>query len=141
MDPPQPIDANPHSSPSSDLPTSVPEIYSAAPTDDQPTVPEHNVDSTAPPLHDEPANLAAAAAADNIESSPTTPPTAQSSSVRISLLLTSGSRHPMNITKNYLKKRNSMPEDGDPYSLTVYQLKQLIWNDWRSGSFWPIYSS
>jgi hypothetical protein len=41
----------------------------------------------------------------------------------------------MSITRNFLKKRNVNLEDGDPYNITVYQLKQLIWNDWRSGNY------
>jgi hypothetical protein len=77
----------------------------------------------------------ATAAGDNIESSPISPTTSTQSIVRISLLLTTGSRHPMTITRNYLKKRSVVPEDGDTYSITVYQLKQLIWNDWRSGMY------
>lgn len=55
--------------------------------------------------------------------------------VRISLLLTTGTRHPMALTRNYLRKRNMLPDDEDPFSITVYQLKQMIWNDWKPGMF------
>jgi hypothetical protein len=79
-------------------------------------------------------------AEDNIEStSPiintaTTTPSTPQPVVRISLLLTTGTRHAMTLTKGSLKKKGFLPEDNDPYSLTVYQLKQMIFNDWRSGT-------
>ena len=55
----------------------------------------------------------------------------------ITLLLTSGARHPYKIDEKYLTKRNvSVPgvtEDGkrDPYSISVYTLKELILREWR----------
>jgi len=47
----------------------------------------------------------------------------------ITLLLITGSRHPYKIDKKYLQRRNSSVND--PYQLTVYNLKELIWRDWR----------
>jgi hypothetical protein len=64
----------------------------------------------------------------------TTPPTSPPVVVRISLLLTTGIRHAMTLTKGSLKKKGFLPEDNDPYSLTVYQLKQMIFNEWRAGT-------
>ncbi|KAI1098156.1 hypothetical protein F4804DRAFT_136540 [Jackrogersella minutella] len=69
-------------------------------------------------------------------------PTAASSggsdlAVGIELLLTSGARHPFRIDEKYLQKRNvtvtGKTEDGrmDPFSITVYTLKELILRDWR----------
>ncbi|KAI4686563.1 uncharacterized protein J4E84_005844 [Alternaria hordeiaustralica] len=49
----------------------------------------------------------------------------------IMLLLTSGSRHPYKIEEKYLKKRNVNVENMDPYNISVYTLKELIWRDWR----------
>ncbi|KNG51497.1 ubiquitin protein [Stemphylium lycopersici] len=49
----------------------------------------------------------------------------------IMLLLTSGSRHPYKIEEKYLKKRNVKVENMDPYNISVYTLKELIWRDWR----------
>ncbi|KAI1383628.1 uncharacterized protein F4822DRAFT_83249 [Hypoxylon trugodes] len=57
--------------------------------------------------------------------------------VDIMLLLTSGARHPFRIDEKYLAKRNvtvtGRTEDGklDPFSITVYTLKELILRDWR----------
>jgi hypothetical protein len=50
------------------------------------------------------------------------------------LLLTSGSRHPYKIEEKYLKKRNVKVENMDPYNISVYTLKELIWRDWREGT-------
>ncbi|KAF2842335.1 hypothetical protein M501DRAFT_1013684 [Patellaria atrata CBS 101060] len=49
----------------------------------------------------------------------------------ITLLLTSGARHPYKIDEKYLKKRGVNVEEMDPRNLSVYQLKELIWRDWR----------
>ncbi|KAF1970254.1 hypothetical protein BU23DRAFT_556921 [Bimuria novae-zelandiae CBS 107.79] len=51
--------------------------------------------------------------------------------VIIMLLLTTGARHPYKIDERYLKKRNVSVEDMDPYNISVYTLKELIWRDWR----------
>lgn len=49
------------------------------------------------------------------------------------LLLTTGARHPYKIDGKYLKKRNVEVEEMDPYNISVYTLKELIWRDWREG--------
>lgn len=55
----------------------------------------------------------------------------------ITLLLTSGARHPYKIDEKYLTKRNvnvtGVTEGGkkDPYSISVYTLKELILREWR----------
>ena len=53
--------------------------------------------------------------------------------VVIMLLLTTGARHPYKIDERYLKKRNVTVENMDPYNISVYTLKELIWRDWREG--------
>lgn len=55
----------------------------------------------------------------------------------ITLLLTSGARHPYKLDEKYLTKRNvtvpALTESGrkDPYSISVYTLKELILREWR----------
>jgi hypothetical protein len=55
----------------------------------------------------------------------------------ITLLLTSGARHPYKIDEKYLTKRNvnvpGVTESGrkDPFSISVYTLKELILREWR----------
>ena len=54
-------------------------------------------------------------------------------SLVITLLLTTGSRHPFTIDGKYLKKRSVNVENSDPFLMSVYTLKELIWREWRSG--------
>lgn len=54
-------------------------------------------------------------------------------SLVITLLLTTGSRHPFTIDTKYLKKRSVNVENYDPFLMSVYTLKELIWREWRSG--------
>jgi hypothetical protein len=61
------------------------------------------------------------------------PDTSNGPVVVITLLLTSGARHPYKIDERYLKKRNVNVEAMDPYNISVYTLKELIWRDWREG--------
>jgi hypothetical protein len=55
----------------------------------------------------------------------------------ITLLLTTGARHPYRIDERYLTKRNvnvpSTTDEGkvDPFSISVYTLKELILREWR----------
>lgn len=55
----------------------------------------------------------------------------------ITLLLTSGARHPYKLDEKYLTKRNvnvpGVTEAGkkDPFSISVYTLKELILREWR----------
>ncbi|KAG6019032.1 hypothetical protein E4U41_003435 [Claviceps citrina] len=56
----------------------------------------------------------------------------------ITLLLTSGSRHPYRIDARYLTRRNiAMPDETDagrpdPFSISIYTLKELILREWRN---------
>lgn len=54
-------------------------------------------------------------------------------SLAITLLLTTGSRHPFTIDGKYLRKRSVNVENFDPFLMSVYTLKELIWREWRSG--------
>ncbi|KAJ5121325.1 uncharacterized protein N7515_009286 [Penicillium bovifimosum] len=53
-------------------------------------------------------------------------------SLMITLLLTTGSRHPFTIDGKYLRKRSVNVENSDPFLMSVYTLKELIWREWRS---------
>ncbi|KAE8354382.1 ubiquitin-related domain-containing protein [Aspergillus coremiiformis] len=55
----------------------------------------------------------------------------QGPSLVITLLLTSGSRHPFQIDGQYLRKRSVNVENYDPFAMSVYTLKELIWREWR----------
>lgn len=61
------------------------------------------------------------------------PDPASGPAVVITLLLTSGARHPYKIDEKYLRKRNVTVEAMDPFNISVYTLKELIWRDWREG--------
>lgn len=54
-------------------------------------------------------------------------------SLVITLLLTTGARHPFKIDGKYLRKRGVNVENYDPFCMSVYTLKELIWREWRSG--------
>lgn len=51
----------------------------------------------------------------------------------ITLLLTTGARHPFKIDGKYLRGRSVNVENDDPFNMSVYTLKELIWREWRSG--------
>jgi hypothetical protein len=50
------------------------------------------------------------------------------------LLPSTGARHPYKIDEKYLKKRNVLVDNMDPYNISVGTLKDLIWRDWREGT-------
>lgn len=56
----------------------------------------------------------------------------------ITLLLTSGGRHPYKLDARYLTRRSvTIPEETeeglpDPFSISIYTLKELILREWRS---------
>lgn len=66
-------------------------------------------------------------------SEPNSPPVCN-----ITLLLTTGSRHPYKLDAKYLARRNVVvPETTeaghpDPFSISIYTLKELILREWRS---------
>ncbi|QUC20189.1 uncharacterized protein UV8b_04430 [Ustilaginoidea virens] len=68
----------------------------------------------------------------------TTPDPCDGPVCNITLLLTSGSRHPYKIDGKYLTRRNVVIPDAtesglpDPFSISIYTLKELILREWRS---------
>lgn len=51
----------------------------------------------------------------------------------ITILLITGARHPFKIDERYLKKRNVAIDGDNPFNMSVYTLKELIWREWRDG--------
>lgn len=51
----------------------------------------------------------------------------------ITLLLTTGARHPFRIDRKYLRRRSVKVDNDDPFNMSVYTLKELIWREWRAG--------
>jgi hypothetical protein len=78
------------------------------------------------------ASEAIGAASEGESSAPKADPEA-GPTVLITLLLTTGKRHPYKIDAKYLRKRNVTVEDNDPWNLPVQTLKELILRDWRDG--------
>jgi hypothetical protein len=54
-------------------------------------------------------------------------------SLTIVLLLITGTRHPFKIDANYLRKREVSVDNYDPFAMSVYTLKELIWRAWQEG--------
>ncbi|KAL4983541.1 ubiquitin-related domain-containing protein [Aspergillus falconensis] len=52
-------------------------------------------------------------------------------SLTIVLLLITGTRHPFKIDANYLRKRDVSVDNYDPFAMSVYTLKELIWRAWQ----------
>ncbi|KAK4543538.1 hypothetical protein LTR36_005433 [Oleoguttula mirabilis] len=67
---------------------------------------------------------------------PIAPPASTGPVLSITLMLTTGARHPYKIDEKYLRNRNcqALASDGtfDPRELNGYKLKELIWTDWRN---------
>ncbi|BDD55362.1 hypothetical protein MAP00_000889 [Monascus purpureus] len=53
-------------------------------------------------------------------------------SLSVTLLLTNGARHPLKIDGRYLRKYSINVPNYDPFEMSVYSLKELIWRDWHS---------
>jgi hypothetical protein len=49
----------------------------------------------------------------------------------VTLLLTSGARHPFKLDSKYFAKRSVDVPSNDPFNLSVYKLKELILREWR----------
>ncbi|KAM5438926.1 hypothetical protein McanMca71_000561 [Microsporum canis] len=64
--------------------------------------------------------------------SQTTPSQDDGPTLLLNILLTSGGKHPFKLDGKYLRKREVNVTDNDPFSMSVYTLKELIWREWRS---------
>ncbi|KAL2820477.1 ubiquitin-related domain-containing protein [Aspergillus cavernicola] len=52
-------------------------------------------------------------------------------SLTIVLLLITGTRYPIKIDKDFLRKRDVSVDNYDPFAMSVYTLKELIWRSWQ----------
>ncbi|KAM3086251.1 hypothetical protein ACMFMG_000389 [Clarireedia jacksonii] len=132
---PAPIITNNHSAANNTIsPPAVPASSAEAPattTTPQFSNPEPNISRPDP--------VASTSSTSAMSSSSTPPPAdaAANPTLTITLLLTSGSRHPYKIDEKYLNKRGvnvpDVTEAGrkDPFSISVYTLKELILREWR----------
>lgn len=126
--PPQPSTAPP--------PTSTDHPSTPAPP------PDHDT-SINPPGTSTPAEPAALGRSNTVESAlgpegaapAALPPDSSEPVLRITLMLTTGARHPYTISSKYLASRKVTALDGhgnfDPREMSAYKLKELIWTDWR----------
>ncbi|KAK5998555.1 hypothetical protein PT974_00936 [Cladobotryum mycophilum] len=95
-------------------------------------------DAPVPPSKDERREsiMAIGPAQDEIKAAPSGPDSGPV--CNITLLLTSGSRHPYKLDAKYLRRRNvDIPDkdangNPDPFSISIYTLKELILREWRS---------
>ncbi|OJJ77133.1 hypothetical protein ASPBRDRAFT_24841 [Aspergillus brasiliensis CBS 101740] len=85
--------------------------------------PEQNDEAKAPAAGSEPSSQVSDEAAKEEEDT--------GPSLVITLLLITGSRHPFKIDGKYLRKRSVNVENYDPFAMSVYTLKELIWREWR----------
>ncbi|KAF4973528.1 hypothetical protein FZEAL_9311 [Fusarium zealandicum] len=89
-----------------------------------------------PPPTKQDSNLGIGPAVDDIRA--VAPGSTDGPVCNITLLLTSGSRHPYKLDAKYLSRRNvdipDQTESGlpDPFSISIYTLKELILREWRS---------
>lgn len=99
-----------------------------------------SADATPPPPITRLDSVAIGPARDQLvgsEEAPITPVVGAGPVLAITLLLHTGARHPYKIDERYLAKRGvdvpSQTEAGkpDPYSISVYTLKELILREWR----------
>ena len=111
-------------------PTSQPTAYQAATSD--PLAQTSTTASAGPGTLDRKVSTAIGPSSDQpipiAKDTETTGPT-----LMITLLLTSGARHPFKLDSKYLNKRNVKVADNDPFNLSVYTLKELILREWRDG--------
>lgn len=95
------------------------------------------INTAAPESSSTPAPEESAAISQSVESTPSAAITEAGPVLVITLLLGSGARHPYKIDEKYLTKRNvdvpGVTEGGrkDPFSISVYTLKELILREWR----------
>lgn len=141
---------------------------SSAPADTTPSHPEHNTvtesnteskpsapaaDGETPAAADAPStedvtqtpeeqkDAAAEKASEGEEENPDAELEESGSTLTITLLLITGARHPFKIDGKYLRKRSVNVDNYDPFAMSVYTLKELIWREWRSGVFYAVYLS
>ncbi|EFR00177.1 hypothetical protein MGYG_03182 [Nannizzia gypsea CBS 118893] len=68
----------------------------------------------------------------SVSLSQSTPSSNDGPTLLLNILLTSGGKHPFKLDSKYLRKREVNVADNDPFAMSVYTLKELIWREWRS---------
>ncbi|GAQ42783.1 hypothetical protein AtubIFM55763_009402 [Aspergillus tubingensis] len=120
---PSSVDAKPTDNNEDNTPAPVPK---QDPVDAAPSAsasPEQHDEAKAPAAGSEPSSQGSDEAAKEEEDT--------GPSLVITLLLITGSRHPFKIDGKYLRKRSVNVENYDPFAMSVYTLKELIWREWR----------
>lgn len=95
--------------------------------------PESMSNTTPPPLTREMTRPAIGPATDKPSPLPPKETEIEGPCLYITLLLTTGARHPFRLDQRYLKKRNVEVEGNNPVNMSFYKLKELILRDWREG--------
>lgn len=110
-----------------DMPPSDPQSAAPAPPQEMSQIEPHTSD---PKKSDSSSNPAMGP---SLTSEEPAPETSQDSSevLLITLLLTTGARHPFKIDSKYLRKREVEVDNYDPYAISGYKLKELILREWR----------
>lgn len=138
----QPVEMNtlPSSEQSSHIP--IDEVEPSKTTDPLSLIPPSNDDTQTTLLANPPVDGAAPISSEaNALQTPepahiTTPsvitPASSEDIVLITLLLNTGSRHLFKIDTKYLARRSVTTTD--PFEISVYTTKELIWKDWRDGN-------
>ena len=114
------------------LPGTSATVDSSSRTPDVPPVPPEPLVSP-PPLIREATGPAIGPATDKPASN-SREPDVEGPVLYITLLLTTGARHPFRLDRRYLKKRNVEVEGDNPVNMSLYKLKELILRDWREGT-------
>ena len=96
--------------------------------------PESIQNTTPPPLTREMTRPAIGPATDKPSPLPPKETEIEGPCLYITLLLTTGARHPFRLDQRYLKKRNVEVEGNNPINMSFYKLKELILRDWREGN-------
>ncbi|KAF2166088.1 hypothetical protein M409DRAFT_55431 [Zasmidium cellare ATCC 36951] len=99
--------------------------------------PQHATDAAPAPSADAPAPLERkeTEALGPATDAPITTAASAGPTLNISLMLTTGVRHPYKIDEKYLRNRKveakNAEDEFDPREISGYKLKELIWTDWR----------
>ncbi|WEW57752.1 hypothetical protein PRK78_003219 [Emydomyces testavorans] len=121
------LTANPAMPATTSSPTEPAQVSSGTPPENAPTSPQSNTGLSEPKV------LSPAIGPSSDLPSPCPKESEDAGiSLVITLLLTTGARHPFKIDSRYLRKRSVNVPDNDPFAMSVYTLKELIWREWRS---------
>lgn len=104
--------------PANTAPATIPSTHGSADESNEPKAPEVAAEASSP--------VSETSAKEDEDTGP---------SLLITLLLITGARHPFKIDGKYLRKQSVNVENNDPFAMSVYTLKELIWKGWRPGNY------